>query len=392
MSEAQPPENLPSEAGQTPQPTPEQTAMPVPPAGYPPPNYGVPGYPPAQPGYVPPGYQPPLGYGAQQPLPPGYGGPGYPQPGYPPGYAPGYPPPMYVPPPRIPPPREYAVPPAAPGMPYQIVPPASGSLVQAWFSVGTKLSRQNIAGWAQACKPGWVTWSIAVALMLYTLPFVGLAIATPFWTQSLPSLSDSTVSGSDLNNLRTGLNIGAVVLAVLIPVFYLGMIYSINFFWALFMPKELGTLGQRMRRAIRPYALTLPAVALISTILLILVMLVEAQVFSSMHLFDPTYLSSHPNATVSPYAGWSALLDLVSLAISAYAISLLVQAGSVGTTLSRWAVFGIYYLAAIALELVVVILSFIVFFVIAAIVTAPTSSMQHLLPLAHTLLRLGLGV
>lgn len=395
MSEAQPPEQPTPESTQ---PTPEQPQAQVPPAGYPLAGYppqGYQGYPPPQPGYLPPGYMPPPGYGAQQPPPPGYGVPGYPPPqgyppGYMPGYQPGYPPPMYLPPPRIPPPREYAVPPAAPGMPYQIIPPAQGSLVQAWISVATNLSRQNIASWAQACKRGWVAWSIAFALVLYSLPFIGLAIATPFWTQILPSLSDSNISASDLDRLRTGINIGVVVLALLVPFIYLGAIYSTSFFWALFMPKELGTVRQRMRRALRPYALTLPAVGIISAILLSLSILVDVQIFSTSHLFDPTYFSSHPHTTISPYSGWSALLNLVSLATSVYTISLLVQSGSVGTTMSRLAVFGVNLLAGFAYVFALVILGIIleiVVFLIIAATSTHSSGWHDLLPLAQTLLR-----
>lgn len=65
------------------------------PAGYPPPGYARPGYPPPPPGYAPGGYPPP--------------GSGYPPPGYPP--ASGYPPPGY-PPPGYPPQPGFAGPPS----------------------------------------------------------------------------------------------------------------------------------------------------------------------------------------------------------------------------------------------------------------------------------------
>lgn len=56
------------------------------PAGYPPPGYGGPGYPPPPPGYAPGGYPP---RGPSYPPPPPPPGAGYPPAGYPP---PGYPP------------------------------------------------------------------------------------------------------------------------------------------------------------------------------------------------------------------------------------------------------------------------------------------------------------
>src|SRR5215472_1647120 len=107
----------------------------------------------------PPGTMPPPSY------PPPYAG-NMPPPGYPP-YAGYMPPPGYMPVyalPELPPPPHYAVPPAFPGYPWEIIPPTQGNLVQAWFSIAVNFSRRTIAGWAQTSRQSWTLWSIVVGV------------------------------------------------------------------------------------------------------------------------------------------------------------------------------------------------------------------------------------
>ena len=321
---------------------------------------------------------PPQGYGAPQQPPAGY--PAYPQGAY-------YPPPMFA----YAPPREYAMPPAFPGQPWQTVPPAEGSLFQAWVSVGTRLTRQNIASWAQASKRGWTAWSIVTYLVITLLPFLALAIGGaivgPSLIQNISTSDGQPISATTLQSIQTGFIIAAVAFVVVLPLFALASLYATTFFLALFMPTTLGTLRERMRRAIKPYALILPATGLVSMLTLVIGGVVIALVGINLHIPTTTTPSGTPAPTPFPtgFATGSLIIDAFSLTLSVYTISLFLQAGSVGTTLSRIAVFGIQLLAGFVFEIVILVVIFIVLIVVSTIVRSVSGS-SMLMPLLHTTL------
>ena len=321
---------------------------------------------------------PPQGYGTPQPPPTGY--PAYPQGAY-------YPQPMFA----YAPPREYATPPAFPGQPWQTVPPAEGSLFQAWVSVGTRLTRQNIASWAQASKRGWTAWSIITYLIITLLPLLALAIGGaivgPSIMQNLVTSQGQTISAADLQSLQIGLIITAVVLVIAAPLLVLASLYATTFFLALFMPATLGTLRERMRRAIKPYALSLPATGLVSTLSLVIAGLLIVLLGSSFHISTVTTVAGTPAPTPFPtsFALGSLVFDAISLALTVYTYALFLQTGSVGTTLSRIAVFGIRLLAGFVFGFVISGSLFIVIFVVGVILSPHTSS-GMLMPMLHTTL------
>lgn len=334
------------------------------PQGYPPQGYTPPGYPPqgtTPQGYPPQGYAPP----GQQGYPPqGYAPPGYP----PQGYAPQQPPAGYAAYPQMfayPPPREYATPPVFPGQPWQIIPPAEGSLLQAWFSVGTKFTRQNIASWAQASKKGWTTWSIVTYLSLLMFPYLLFAIG-------------GAIGGP--SNTRVAFIIGTVAIVLLFPLFTLGSLFATTFFWTLFMPKTLGTQRERMTRAIKPYALVLPAAGIVTFVSLVISGIVVAISASTTHFSGTTGTSISTQSSSVFFLG-SLVFDGFSLALSVYIYSLFLQAGSVGTTLTRIAVFGITLLAGLIVGVVFMVLLFIVIIVISVIVSSHSTSGSMLIPL-----------
>jgi hypothetical protein len=288
-----------------------------------------------------------------------------------------------------PPPRDYATPPAFPGQPWQIVPPAEGSLFQAWVSVGTRLTRQNIAAWSQACKRGWVAWSIAAYLTIALLPFLAVviwgAIAGPSLIQNLFTSAGETISAADIQRLQNGFIIAAIVIAIVVPLLALASLYATTFFWALFMPATLGTVRERMRRAIKPYALILPATGLVTFLAFGLAAVVIALVASNIHFSGGS--TAAENATVTQASSLLILGSLItnafSIALGVYTYSLLLQAGSVGTTLSRLTVFGIDLLAGLVFGVVISVLFFIAIAVIDAIVRAQPGSSSMLMPLLH---------
>ena len=356
MSEELPP------GEQPPQPS---EAMPPPAA----PNNVPPAMPPAW--NLSPGYAPPPGYGMQQPPPPS-GYPVYPQGAF---YQPGYQQQVYAPPPV---PREYAVPPPVPGYPWQVVPPAQGTLFQAWLSIGRNLSRQNIASWAQARKPGWTRTSIGVYLAFSMVPLIVLAgilfVVLPSFVQNVAATSNPpfSLSSADVQQIQTVAIVVAMLMVILVPVLALASMFGYIWFLALFMPSELGTVRERMRRAITPYALTLPVAGAVSFLLNIATFIFLAFALSNFNASNPS--------SISTFAAFSPILNVLSIGVSVYAICLFLQSGSVGTTLSRWAVFGINLLWGFAVGVVFIILGIIIFVIVGS-VASHTSSWHLLWPL-----------
>ncbi len=363
------PGQTPGVGGETGQPTP-----PLPsetPPSYTPPNYGAPPQPPAPnydapPQQPPPGYIPP-GYGMQQGPPPGYGYPppgqqpppgyGYPPPGQqpPPGY--GYPPPLR---PAYVPPAQYHVPPTD-GRPPEFVPPAVGTLFQAWRALGRRPSRQNYAAWAQAMQPGWIRSSVitatAITLVFGIILFGGIFGGLIFLFNTVAA-NDPQIGANNpaINGVLGSFGLFFGLIALVIPLNFLASVFAIPFGQAVFMSSTLGTLRQRYDRALKPWALAQVPLQFVSA--------VGFTVFVGLIALLFVIGANQPsNSTIGALMLVGFLLYFVVLIpLSIYSIAQQVQAGSVGTGLNRWAVFGINLLTGFVLGIALNIVTQPLFF------------------------------
>jgi hypothetical protein len=263
---------------------------------------------------------PPFGVLGQ--VPPGYPPPGTVQPGYP-----------YVPA-MLPPPREYAVRPDVPGQPWAIMPPRQGNLLQAWLSIATNFSRHNITAWAQGSKKGWVVWSIVTSGIFVMAGVVTAALVASHIVDVL-HIPVSPTQVPVANIVRPLL----IVVVASIPVIYIANILVVAWFWSLFMPPELGTTRQRLQRALLPYALALPAYAFVEFVILGLSALLAAVFVNA----NPDYFRTFQLPDLFFVVLW-----ILALLSGIYSYALIIQSGAVGSALNRWAVFGVYYLASLA--------------------------------------------
>ncbi len=324
------------------QPAPPQP-NPVPP-GQPVPAYGYP--PPPAPGYAPPGY------GPQQVSPQGYG---YPPPGQQPPLGYGYAPPGYVAPrPAYAPPAQYHVPPTD-GRPPEFVPPAEGTLFQAWRALALKPSRQNYVAWAGAVQPGWVRSSI-LAGSIITLAFGGMLFLVIFFgadsiSTNLFHTSTSPSPEESITFLRNIIRLESFFF-LLIPVFYVANVFAIPFGQAVFMPSALGTLRQRYDRAMKPWALAQVPLQLAEFV----IGMIGIGIFFLVFIISQATGSTNADALFSSFSISSLLFFVLSMAANVYVYAQQLQSGSVGSGFNRWAVFGINlltgFVTAIAAELV----------------------------------------
>jgi hypothetical protein len=316
----------------------------------PPPNY-----PPPPPGYPSPSQYPPLpGY-------PGYTPPGYipPQPGY-------VPPPVQpnsyagtVPAQSIPPTTYFArvddVPLGYPSLAKK-APPKTGTIWQAWYSIATDISRTNIASWANGARDGWVSLSISIYILITIVAnvFSMRDIKDSFLgnIRSQEQAFDSADAYSSLIHWFETYSVHFVIgLVISATIFAFIAIFNTALWQAMFMPQTLGTFGERYKRAIKPFVLALmgPAILNLAT----------------------AFLSFILGIIGGPIAlAFAAILSLISLAAIVYNIAIFVQAGSVGTTLNRWYVFGIAVLGMVVFAFV---FSIILIIPIAIILSATIS-------------------
>jgi subtilase family serine protease len=317
-----------------------------------PPSPGSTGQPdqpiPPQPGYMPYPVYPPLGYPSPGSPPPGYAPPpGAPPPGY--GYPPAY---GYYYPPAVPqlipiyvPPAQYHIP-ATGGNPPAFVAPAQGSLFRAWRSLAMNLSRQNYAAWAQAARPGWVRTSIIVALLfpiLYAATAITLALTSSFTSNIF------TFSGTFSFGATRSLQGFVIVAYAATPVLDALTFFAIPFGQAVFMSSALGTVGQRYRRALKPWALSLVPVQLSLLILDLLSGLVSWGI-------------QHDTSLKQNALGYSLIVFTVAAVFSVtgviYTFAQQIQSGAIGAAMNRWAVFGVNLLTSfvigIALDIILV--------------------------------------
>ncbi len=318
-------------------PQPPDSGPPQPPQ-YPPPGYPPPGYPP--PGYPPPGY-PPQGYPPQ-----GYPPQGYPLPGYPPQFPQGYPqqggyqvvPPQYVPP------AVYHVP-ATEGRQPEFVQAKQGSLIQAWFSLLLRPSRQNFAAWSQRATRGWAIGSIVTAGIIELL-FLGGAMAgmVVLLNFLMPSINASTPGVTFNASFFTPF---IVLTVVITPIAFIMQAFSIPFGQALFMSGGLGKLRQRYARAIVPWSLSLVgtviACAVVGGIVATLVAVVVNRIVTQ-------------NLSTADAASTIGIALLVFtpfyIFLAVYQVMLQVQSGAVGAAMNRWAIFGINLLTGLVMGVI----------------------------------------
>jgi hypothetical protein len=334
---------------QPPQPPPGGQPNQPPPGAVPPQGAVPPGYPPPQ-GAVPPGYPPPQGA-----IPPGY-----------PPYYQGYPPPiymappMYITPPVYVPPAAYHVPPSN-GQPPEFVPPAEGSVVRAWFSVATNLSRQNYVAWAQRVTRQWATQSVLMAagLLAVTAIIYSVMIQIIFQSitsaiQSNPNLATSATAIQDATNAMNGYSVFLVISVILT---YLAQVFAIPFGQALFMSPSLGSVRQRFLRALQPWVLALVGLQAVGVLVSAILAVILIVVFlPGLHTLIATVSpnGSPSNAVIgdilSSYLSAFTIIFLVGTPAAVYTYGMQIQSGAVGSAMNRWAVFGINLLTSVVIS------------------------------------------
>jgi hypothetical protein len=225
----------------------------------------------------------------------------------------------------------------------QPVAPASGSLVQAWVSVATKPSRQNFAAWAQITTDGWVRGSIATAFALVVLLDAALTLGIYNLVQSI---------NTSINTANPGVvPVGSATIAptylislALVPIFSVGQMLVIPFGQAIFMSPAMGTLRQRYTRALRPWALAQVGMYFVTLVF------IAVGVGVGFLIISPQ-VNAAPSALVGSILGTVGIFFLIGIPAEVYLVAMQVQSGSVGTGMSRWAVFGINLLTGLVLGL-----------------------------------------
>lgn len=284
--------------------------------------------PPEQPENQPPASQPAFGF-----PPPGSVPPGYPPPGI-------LPPPGYMPPPGMPMYPQGGYVPMVPIV--QPVPPAQGSLIQAWFSLATHPSRANFAAWSQITTRNWIIGSIAAGAGIYLLLIGVIAGLILTILNRVPSGNAASLPAVSI----IGMVIGTAV--VLTGVNYLLQVVAQAFGQALFMSQPTyGALKARFVRALRPIAL---AQVGMTSVLFVLGTIASIIAYFVIAPSVGTTNGATVGFTILTVFG---LYALFLIPYTVYGIMLQVQAGSVGSGFSRWAVFGINLLSGFVLGFVV---------------------------------------
>ncbi len=196
------------------------------------------------------------------------------------------------------------------------VPPASGSLPQAWVSVAFRPSRQNFSAWAQITTRGWVAWSLGLASVLAGLALSVLSLLAPRYIEWQIALTNATNAAQDptattipvpdFSPYTLPIAIGAFVLGTL---YYLVIAFAIPFGQSLFMSAFLGTRAQRHQRAMRPWALAQVGQAVVQSIVVI-----------GLSVLVLTLTPSHPSVDVNNVnAGFS---PVIAASLSFYIIAI----------------------------------------------------------------------
>lgn len=208
------------------------------------------------------------------------------------------------------PPQEYAVPVAET---FIAVPPAIGSQFTGWLSISRTWSRSNIAAWSAAANATRVSLSLAVALILSTLGSLLTGVAT------LATGGRGALFGSPHTVM-----VSAIASIMLSPLAFLGGVFLMAYTLTFFMHSSLGTRNARFHRVLAPLALAFVPVS-------------AATFFRSLAQSGITYFLPAPSSTnfTLSFGSLQCVNGLVAIATIGYSLVLLVQSGSVGSSLSR---------------------------------------------------------
>lgn len=250
-------------------------------------------------------------------------------------------------------PKAYALRPSNMGREYIPIAPKSGSLIQAWFSILHNLSMANIGGWASTARTSWTVISFAAIGFLSSLSTIALYfivnnIILPLVPTSFNSTNATTGSTIQLN-LQAIMSSEINSIVYLIPFIAIITPLFTSFGLAIFMPQHLGTIRERFVRALKPIALTSVPLYIVS----ILVFSLIASVTFFIYTRNPiTSSSSAPD--IANFVLISILVTIpISIFANVYQYMGLIQSGSIGSSLNRWATFGIFLLSSFILGILV---------------------------------------
>ncbi len=256
------------------------------------------------------------------------------------------------PPPQFRYPKGYWIMPDVYGSPIEEIPPAQGNLLQAWFSIGVRITRKNIARWANVDQPSWTPISLLVAFAapIIGLIIFGLMIFQIVYNQYIQSMQSSVSSGGP--TLQA--NLAHSLLTVeLIAVFIMFIVQTIAGFFIFVLytagaaDKNLGTFMVRYRRAIRPIALAYASIGIMVCFMAIvygigITIMSNSAVLSVFSKFGYSY---NFTMIVALIAYLLLVILPVDVFIPVYTYALMAQSGNVATGVNRWGVFALYIAA-----------------------------------------------
>ncbi len=275
--------------------------------------------------------------------------------------------PMYPPPPQIQYPKGYWVKPDMANAPIEEIPPAHGNVIQAWLSIGVRITRKNIARWSNVEQPSWTLISLLVYFLLPIIGFIFIEIVTfqplyDFLGQIVFIINKNNINGTG-PILPTGNTLHAFMIYEYISIIVYLLITNIGVFFVLALylagvaDARLGTFKERYGRAIRPLALAFAPVGILQFFLFVFggigfLLINNAGAFTYI-----VNLSGSANPDFSQVFAYIAIGMLAYLPIAiltdAYIIAHLVQGGNVGTGVNRWGVFGLSLAAGVTVGIVV---------------------------------------
>ncbi len=248
-------------------------------------------------------------------------------------------------------PKGYWIMPDEYGLPIEEIPPAQGNLLQAWFSIGVRISRRNIAGWANKAKPFWTPVSLLVA---FVAPIIGsfifgLMIFQLAYNQFVQSTQYSATSGAPPFTSELAHSMFTVELFFIFIMLIMQNIAGFFIFVSYVSGaanKYLGTFKARYRRAIQPIALAYAPIGIVQCFMFVIygigVIIMSNQSVLSMLSILGNYSYTSIAALI---AGFFLVFIPINVLLPIYTYTLLAQSGNVGAGVNRWGVFGLYIAA-----------------------------------------------
>ncbi len=243
------------------------------------------------------------------------------------------------------------------------VPPANGSMCDAWLTCAFRPTRANFAAWAQITTRRWIWSAFVVASLLSAIgSFIVAIIFVNYWNTLALSITAQEVQ-QGITTTTTLPTVSPVVAGLLFAVFaplnVASTLFAYPFGHAVFMPASMGSLRQRFVRALRPWSLIVVGQALLSTVTISAIAITFGAIVTP-YLANLTQ-GNGGSGFLAPFLLTEGLLLLISIPLSVYSISLQVQSGSVGTTFPRIGVFGINLLTGFVLGIGFQTLGYLVF-------------------------------